>query len=61
MLDVIDIKPYLQFIRLEYEIEDDEFLMLHPKLRRLKKYLYERRDDFFTKEVQKMIEREKNR
>lgn len=55
MLNVIEIKPYLQFIRLEYEIEDEEFLAEHPNLKRLRKYLYERRDAHFDKEVEKLI------
>lgn len=55
MSKVIEIKPYLQFIRLEYEVEDEEFLAEHPKLKRLRTYLYKRRDAFFDVEVQKLL------
>lgn len=55
--NIIEIKPYLQFIRLEYEIEDEEFLALHPKLKKMRNFLYERREDYFRKDALKLIER----
>lgn len=55
--NIIEIKPYLQFIRLEYEIEDEEFLVLHPKLKKMRNFLYERREDYFRKDALKLIER----
>lgn len=56
MENVIEIKPYLQFIRLEYEIEDEDFLAEHTQLKGLQKFLYQKRDEYFKKEAQKLIE-----
>ena len=56
MSNVIDINPYLQFIELEFEVEDEEFLAEHPNLKRLRNYLYMRRDAYFKKETEKLLE-----
>ena len=56
MTNVIDIKPYIQFIRGEYKaVEEDEFLDKHSQLKRLLPYLCRRQDDYISKETDKLL------
>ena len=56
MANVIDIKPYIQFIHGEYKaIKEDEFLNEHSQLKRLLPYLYKKQGDYFDKEAEKLI------
>lgn len=57
MTKVIELKPYITFIRGEYKaIEEDEFLEAHPELQRIMDYLLVRQNDHFDKETAKLLE-----
>ena len=56
MTNVIDIRPYIQFIHGEYKaLEEEKFLDEHSQLKRLLAYLYKKQDDYFNKEADKLI------
>lgn len=57
MTKVIELKPYITFIRGEYKaIEEDEFIDSHPELKRVMNYLLIKQNEHFDKETQKLLE-----
>ena len=61
MLNVIELKPYITFIRGEYKVlEEDKFLDEHPELNKVMDYLLVKQNDHFEKQTAKLLEFMKN-
>lgn len=61
MLNVIELKPYITFIRGEYKaLEEDRFLDEHPELNKVMDYLLVKQNDHFEKQTAKLLEFMKN-
>ena len=57
MANVIDIKPYVDFVHCKYKaIEEDEFIESHPQIKSLLPYLYQKQEEFINVEVEKFME-----